>query len=79
MYIRTRLLDRRLRIHNPNKYFNYKIRNFKVMVINHTVKLNKLCKYITENLWTYVQSYDILLLHGKFSNPNQNAHNLSIP
>lgn len=49
------------------------------MVINHTVKLNKLYKYITENLWTYVQSYDILLLHGKFSNPNQIAHNLSIP
>lgn len=48
------------------------------MVINHTVKLNKLYKYITENLWTYVQLYDILLLHGKFSNPNQNAHNLSI-
>lgn len=47
--------------------------------INHTVKLNKLYKYITENLWTYVQLYDILLLHGKFSNPNQNAHNLSIP
>lgn len=52
------------------------------MVINHTVKLNKLYKYITENLWTYVQLYNcmyILLLHGKFSNPNQNAHNLSIP
>lgn len=57
MYIRTRLLDRRLRIHNPNKYFNYKIRNFKVVVINHTVKLNKLYKYITENLWTIVQLY----------------------
>lgn len=60
MYIRTRLLDRRLRIHNPNKYFNYKIRNFKVMVINHTVKLNKLYKYITENLWTYMYNCTIV-------------------
>lgn len=27
------------------------------MVINHTVKLNKLYKYITENVWTIVQLY----------------------